>query len=102
MNDPAARRHPLHVSRAQHAPMPRRILVLELAFEHVGHGFETTMRMIGRADRFTGGVIHRSELVKEEKWIHKRELVRRQRAADDESGALALPVRGHDLRDGTD
>ena len=51
MNHAAAGRHPLHVARTQHVGIAERVAMLVLAGEHVRHGLEAAMRMIGRAER---------------------------------------------------
>ena len=61
--------HPLHVAGTNLAAMAGRIGVLILAFDHIRHGLETAMRMIGRADRFAGRVLHRPEFVDQQKRI---------------------------------
>ncbi len=96
MHDARARRHPLHVARAQHAAMPGRVLVLELALQHVGDGLEAAVRVIGRADRLAGAVVDRPHLVEKEERIDHVQSRGRHRPAHDEACAFALAVRRDD------
>ena len=82
------------------APMtpavPGRVLVLELALEHVGDRLEAAVRMVGRADRLARPVVDRPHLVEEQERIDQLEPGGRERAAHDEAAALGLLVRGDD------
>src|SRR5438094_10656191 len=96
MHDAGACGHPLHVARAKHAAMAGRVLVLELALQHVSDGLEAAMRVIGRADRFAGAVIGRPHLVEKEEGIDCVQSRGRHWPAHDEACAFALTVRGDD------
>ena len=96
MHDARACGHPLDVARAQHAAVARRVLVLELALQHVSDGLEAAMRMIGRADRLAGAVVDRPHLVEQQERIDHVQSRGRDRPAHDEACPLALAVRGDD------
>ena len=72
--------------------MSRRVFVLELAIERVGDRLEAAVRMIGRTDRLARRIADRPHLVDEQERIHQWQVLRRQRAADHESGAFELPM----------
>src|SRR6266704_3004734 len=65
VNDARPGGHPLHVARAEHAAVAGRVLVLELALQHISDGLEAAMRVIWRADRLAGSVIDRPHLVEQ-------------------------------------
>src|SRR6266849_827798 len=96
MHDAGTRGHPLHVARAKHAAMAGRVLVLELALQHVSDGLEAAMRVIGRADRLAWAVIGRPHLVDKEEGIDCVQSRGRHWPAHDEACAFALTVRGDD------
>src|SRR5882762_791370 len=96
MHDAGACGHPLHVARAKHAAMAGRVLVLELALQHVSDGLEAAMRVIGRTDRLAGAVISRPHLVEKEEGIDYVQSRGRHWPAHDEACAFALTVRGDD------
>src|SRR5712691_11366999 len=96
MHDAGTCGHPLHVARAKHAAMAGRVLVLELALQHVSDGLGAAMRVIGRADRLAGAVISRPHLVEKEEGIDYVQSRGRHRPAHDEACAFALTVRGDD------
>jgi hypothetical protein len=56
--------HPLNATRRQTSGMPAGILMLHLTREHVRHGLESAMRMVGRAFRLTWRNINRPHLIK--------------------------------------
>jgi hypothetical protein len=93
--------HPLHVAGAEAAAVADGVLVLELALEDVADGLEAAVRMVGRADRLSGGVVDRAHLVEHQEGVDEAEAGGRERAADDEAGALALAVGGDQPGDGT-
>src|SRR5712691_3088728 len=101
MHDAGTCGHPLHVARAKHAAMAGRVLVLELALQHVSDGLEAAMRVIGRADRLAGAVIGRPHLVEKEEGIDHVQSRGRHRPAHDEACAFALTVRGGEIRVGS-
>ena len=55
MDDPASGGHPLHAARLEKTGVSVIVAMPHAPFEHVRHGFESTMRMIGK----TAGVVHR-------------------------------------------
>ena len=61
--------HPLHIPRSELPRVSTGILVFHITRQHVGHRLESSMRMIGRAFRFTRSNIHRSHLIKQQKRI---------------------------------
>ncbi len=75
MDDPTAGRHPLDVSRSQPPGVTRRVPVLHLAGEEVGHRLEAAVRVIRGPLRFAGGRAHRPHLVEKEKGIEMAERV---------------------------
>ena len=99
MDDAVAGRHPLHVASADAAAVAGTVLVLELAFDHVGDGLEAAMRMIGRAHRLTGRVIGRPHLVEQQERIDDLQPGHRKRPADDEPRALLLAIGVNDAMD---
>ena len=101
MDDAGPGGHPLHVAGSEPAAMSGGILVLHLAFEHVGDRLEPPMGVIRSADRLAGRVIDRPHLVDEEERVDRVDLAG-ERPAHHESGALQLPVRRHHLLDFAD
>ncbi|MNT45822.1 hypothetical protein D3C72_1824240 [compost metagenome] len=51
MQDAAARRHPLHVAGADHAALPGRVAMRDLALVDDGHGLEAAVRMLANPAR---------------------------------------------------
>ncbi len=88
MHDARARRHPLHVTGANLATMAGRIGVLILAFDYVGHGFETAMGMIRRADRFARGILHGSEFVDQQERIDLKHALHGEGPVHEKAAAL--------------
>lgn len=66
MDDAAPGRHPLHVAGAEPAAVAGGILMLHFSFEHIGHGLEPAMRVIGRTDGLARSVLDRSHFVEEQ------------------------------------
>src|SRR5436309_4612290 len=93
VHDPRARGHPLHVTGPETPPVARRVLVLEFALERVGDGLEAAVRMVRCADRLTGRVVHRPQLVDEEKGVHLLQARRGEGPANHETRALGLAMR---------
>jgi hypothetical protein len=68
VDDAAAGRHPLGAATLEFATMAEMIFVQHVAHQHVGHGFEATMRMSGKAGEIVVGIV-RGKLVQHEEWI---------------------------------
>ncbi len=97
MEDAAAGGHPLRVALADHAAAAVRVVVDDLAVEHVGHGLEAAVRVPGRADGFAGPVHRRAHLVEQQERVGVVEAQPAgERPPDLEAGALghvAAPAR---------
>lgn len=98
MHDAASGRHPLHVAGSEPAAVAGGIRVLHLAVEDIGHGLEAAMWMVGRADCFAWRIVDRSHLVEQHERVRLTQARAGQRAARNEAGALALTMRGDELR----
>src|SRR3989344_3041963 len=72
-------RHPLHVAGTQHTAVTGRVLVLHLAREQVGHGFETAVRVVRRADAFPRAPLYRSQMIEQQERVHLHQLRRGER-----------------------
>src|SRR5215472_12160675 len=60
MDDPAARGHPLHVAGSDYTSIAHAVAVLDRSCQHIGDGFDATMRMPWKA----GQVIFRNVIAK--------------------------------------
>ncbi len=94
MDDAAAGGHPLHAAGLEKTGVSLVVAVPHAAREHVGHGLEAAMRMIGKAGEVIGGIV-RAELVEHEEGIDILELRRADHAVELDPGAIA---RGHAAR----
>jgi hypothetical protein len=56
VDDPAARRHPLHITRAQITAITQMVLMQHVSFQHVGDGFKTAVRVLGKASQIIVGI----------------------------------------------
>jgi hypothetical protein len=65
------------------------VLVLHLAFQHVGDGLETAVRMVRRAHRLARAVVHRAHLIQQQEGIEVHEHLGGERTVHDEAAALA-------------
>jgi len=59
-----------------------RILVLYLTIEQVGDGFKSTMRMLGKPERFTGFDHDRAHVIQQQKRINIFQLLRGKGPSD--------------------
>ena len=73
MDDTAAGRHPLHATCFDGSAMASRVFVNDFAFQHVAHGLETAVRMVGRANGLTGLVFDGAQLVDQQERIERRQ-----------------------------
>ena len=89
MDDPAARGHPLHAARPQVSAVALVVAVLHGPRQHVGHGLEPAVGMVGEAGRVVRSLLA-LELVEEQEGIEVVEGGRAQAAAQ----AHARPVGG--------
>ena len=70
--------------------------MLHRAVEHVGHGLEAAVRVVGRALRLARAEIDRAHVVEEQERVDLRERRGRERPAHLEPAALELADRGDD------
>ena len=99
MDDAVTRRHPLHVAGPDAAAIAGAVFMDELAFEHVGHGLEAAMRVIGRAHGLARPVVGRTHLVEQQERIDDLQPGHRKRAANDEAATLLLALGVNDAMD---
>jgi hypothetical protein len=98
--DAAACGHPLGRAFGDHAAATGRVLVRDLAVEHVGHGLEAAVRVPRRALRLARRVERRAGVVEQQERVGIRHRQpSREDAADRHTGALSTGVRVHDLLD---
>jgi hypothetical protein len=102
VHDAGAGRHPLHAARLDHATVPRRVFMHDFAREHVSHGLETAMRMIGGPDCLTRRVFDGAKLVDQQERIEGGQARRREGPTHDETTAFYLAMRRQDLFDFSD
>ena len=72
----------------QRAGMARRILVAELALEHIRDRFEAAMRMVGRAFGLARRVVDRAHFVEQQERIEVHQQAGGKRAVDDKAAAF--------------
>ncbi len=94
MEDAAAGGHPLHAARHQVATVAVVVVMLHMAGEHVGHGFETAMRMLGETRDVVARLIGTKFVQQQEGIEHVQ-----ARLADDALELDARTVRGVDAAD---
>src|SRR6266571_3499796 len=87
MEDPAARGHPLHVTRSQGALVTEAVTVVHRPREHVGDGFDPTMGVPGEPRDVILGVVV-TKVVEQEKGIEFFGVAKAERAAQPHAGAL--------------
>jgi hypothetical protein len=68
MQDAAAGGHPLHAARAEVAAVSVVVAMAHAAGEHVGHRFEATVRMLGKAFDVIVGLVG-AELVEQQERV---------------------------------
>ena len=69
MHQPRSRSHPLHVARFDNAVVTEGILVLHRAFKQIRDRLESTVRVIGKADRLARLKVQRSEVIKQQERV---------------------------------
>jgi hypothetical protein len=97
MDDAAPRRHPLHAAGIETARMTLIVAMAHAARQHIGHGLEAAMRMLGKAGDVIGGIV-RAEFVQHQEWIDVIELRRADEAVELHPRAVADRNATHDAR----
>jgi len=87
VENPAPRRHPLHVTGAQRARIPQTVAVIHRAGEHVRDGLDAAVRMPGEAGLIVRGCIV-PEIIEQEKRIVVARVAEPERAAQPHPRAL--------------
>ncbi len=98
MDDAAPGRHPLHAAGDQLAPVADVILMAHGAGQHVGHGLEAPVRMIGEAGEVVVGPV-RLELVEQEERVEMIEILGADHARETHAGAVGRRLPSDDLAD---
>src|SRR5213078_1000192 len=101
VDDAAARRHPLHVSRRDDAAVPEAVPVLHVARQHVRDRLDAAVRVPGEPADVLGRVV-RAEVVEEEERVELRHLVVAEHPLQVDAGALDGRLRLPDLLDPAD
>ena len=91
MDDAAAGGHPVDRTRPDCLHRAEAVAVNDLAFEQVGDGGETDVRMRADVDALTGGEIGRAHVVEEDERPDHSPHRRRQDPPHDEAAEIALP-----------
>ena len=92
MQQAGARGHPLHVADADAAAIAGRVMMINLAFIHDGHGLEAAMRMPVDAALFHAGrEIVRTGMIEQQKRRELRLFVRAARESGAPSKREQLP-----------
>ena len=94
-----AGRHPLHVSRADAAPVPGGILVLHFAVQHVRHRLKAAVRMVRRSHGLTRPVVRGTHFIQEQEGVHQRQAGRGKGPAHGKAGSFLLADGGGDVQD---
>ncbi len=89
MDDAAAGRHPLDVSRGDYPPVAHAVAVFHFPRQDIGDGFDPPVRMPGEALAIVGGIIG-AKIVQEEKGVELGHLV----VAEGPSQADPRPLQG--------
>jgi hypothetical protein len=97
MHDAAAGGHPLHAARAEQAGVAHVVAVAHAAGQHIGHGLEAAMRMVGKAGEIIRGGVG-AELVQHQKGIE----IGQAGPADDAGETHPRPVAGRLAADDAD
>jgi hypothetical protein len=87
MDDPASRRHPLNVARADRSTVPHAVAVLDRSRQNVGDGLDSAVRV----PRETRQVILRdviAEIVKKKEGVEIGSVAESERAAQMHAGAF--------------
>ena len=102
VHDAGARGHPLHVARIDHTVVAGGVAVLGLTFEHVRHGLEATVGMVGRANGLAGRDVDGTHLVEKEEGVDHVERRGREGTVHEESAPFEGLDRIDDRGDGPD
>ena len=101
MHDAAARRHPLHVARAEHALVAEAVAVIDLAGQHISDRLDAAMRMPGKAGLVLVGIVV-AEIVQQQERIELLGVAEAEGAAQMHAGAFHGRLGLDDLLHGTD
>jgi hypothetical protein len=78
----------LHISGLDQATVAPGVLVLDLAVENVGNGFESAVRVVGRSFGLARSILRRPHLVEQQEGPDIVETSRWKRPTHQETGAL--------------
>jgi hypothetical protein len=101
MHDAAAGGHPLHAAGPEQAGIALVVAMAHAAREHVGHGLEAAMRMIGKAGDVVGALVG-AELVEHQERVEIGQRLAADHAIELHAGAVAGRPALHDERGGAD
>jgi hypothetical protein len=87
MDDPAAGRHPLNISRAYSSFVPKTVSVFDIPVENIGDGLNPAMGMPGKALYVVLGIIG-TEIVQKQKRVEKRHLAEAEHSLQVNAGSL--------------
>ena len=87
VHDAAARRHPLHVARAEAAAIPEAVAVLDAARQHVGDRLDAAVRVPREPGEKVVRVVV-AEVVEQQERIEFRRVAEPERALQPHAGAL--------------
>jgi hypothetical protein len=88
VQDPLPGRHPLRPAVADEPAAAHRVVVLQKAVHHVGHGLEAAVRVPGRALRLARSVVDLAHLVQVDEWVEVGQVGTGERAEDREALTL--------------
>src|SRR5262244_667232 len=88
MNDAAARGHPLHVTRSDGTVAAEAVFVFDGAGKHVSDGFDTAMRMPGKASEIIFGDIV-AKIIEQQEGIVVGGAAEAESAAEMDAGSFA-------------
>src|SRR5262245_60062233 len=98
MEDAAAGRHPLDVTRAEAAAVAKAVAVLDVAGEYVGDRFDPAMRMPRKPGKVIARVVV-PKVVQQEKRIELARIAEAERALQPDAGAFARRRRASHFLD---
>ncbi len=91
----ATSRHPLHAAGAEQAFVAGGVAVPHAAVEHVGHGLEAAVRMVGEAGDVVAGVVG-AEGIEHQERVEPALQVLREHAGELDAGTVARGLAGDD------